>query len=130
MKEFFNVTEPPPPLTKILRKTSLLLVNNNFSLNYPKSLMPNITEVGSMHLQPPKELPEVRHVTVFYVISNTCIFYRVFILIRQSYFKTEIVRFIVPLIMARLWHRNPASAGYSVTFSVFTDMIKGDTSFL
>jgi hypothetical protein len=46
MKKFFNFTEPPPPLTELLRKTSLLLVNNHLRLNYSKSLMPNITEVG------------------------------------------------------------------------------------
>jgi len=124
MKGFFNFTEPPPPLKELLRKTSLLLVNNHFSLNYPKSLIPNIIEVGGMHVQPPKELPEVRHVTVFCVTSNARILYRVFILIRLSYFKTKDVRFIVPLIMARLLHRNPSSAGHSVTFSVLTDMIK------
>jgi hypothetical protein len=124
MKEFFNFTEPPPPLKERLRKTSLLLVNNHFSLNYPKSLIPNIIEVGGMHLQPPKELPEVRHVTVFCVSSNARNLCRVFILIRLFYFKTKGVRFIVPPIMARLLHRNPASAGHSMTFSVPTDMIK------
>jgi len=70
MKEFFNFTEPPPPLTELLRKTSLLLVNNHFSLNYPKPLMPNVIEVGGMHLRPPKELPEVRHAILFCVTSN------------------------------------------------------------
>ena len=124
MKGFFNFTEPPPPLKELLRKTSLLLVNNHFSLNYPKSLIPNIIEVGGMHLQPPKELPEVRHVTVFCVTSNARILYRVSILIRLSYLKTKCVRFIASLIMARLLHRNPSSAGNSMTFSVLTDMIK------
>lgn len=62
MKQFFNFTEPVPPLTELVRRTSLLLVNNHFSLNYPKPLMPNLIEVGGMHVQPPNKLPEVRHV--------------------------------------------------------------------
>jgi glucuronosyltransferase len=70
MKQLFNFTEPVPPLTELLRKTSLLLVNNHFSLNYPKPLMPNLIEVGGMHVQPPKELSEVRYVTGICVASN------------------------------------------------------------
>ncbi|XP_021934412.1 UDP-glucuronosyltransferase 2B20-like [Zootermopsis nevadensis] len=58
MRKFFNETEPIPPLSELVRNTSLLLVNNHFSLNYPRPLMPNLIEVGGMHVQPPKELPQ------------------------------------------------------------------------
>jgi hypothetical protein len=74
MKQFFNFTDAAPPLTELLRKTSLLLVNNHFTLNYPKPLMPNIIEVGGMHIEQPKKLPEVRCVTVICVNSNSLIY--------------------------------------------------------
>lgn len=48
------------PHVKDLRKSaSLMLVNNHFSLNYPRPLVPAFVEVGGMHVQPPKNaLPE------------------------------------------------------------------------
>lgn len=65
MRQFFNDTDPIPPLSELVRKTSLLLVNNHFSLNYPKPLMPNIIEVGGMHVQPPNKLSQVSQVTAY-----------------------------------------------------------------
>lgn len=64
MRQYFNYTNDIPPLSHIVRNTSLLLLNNHFSLNYPRPLVPNMVEVGGMHVQPPKKLPEVRSVTV------------------------------------------------------------------
>lgn len=50
-----------PPLSEIAKNTSLLLVNSHFSLNQPRPLLPNIVEVGGIHLQPPtNKLPKVR----------------------------------------------------------------------
>jgi len=48
------------PYVKDLRKSaSLVLVNNHFSLNYPRPLVPAFVEVGGMHVQPPqKPLPK------------------------------------------------------------------------
>jgi hypothetical protein len=64
MRQYFNYTDDIPPLSELVRNTSLLLLNNHFSLNYPKPLVPNMIEVGGMHVEPPKKLPEVRPVTV------------------------------------------------------------------
>lgn len=58
-KKYFG--ESLPPLSEIAKNTSLLLVNSHFSLNLPRPLMPNIVEVGGIHLKPPEnKLPEVR----------------------------------------------------------------------
>ncbi|XP_069681769.1 UDP-glycosyltransferase UGT5-like [Periplaneta americana] len=47
-----------PPLAEIARNTSLLLLNTHFTINQPRPLVPNIVEVGGIHLTPPKELPQ------------------------------------------------------------------------
>ncbi|PSN55491.1 UDP-glucuronosyltransferase 1-3 [Blattella germanica] len=46
-----------PPLADIARNTSLLLLNTHFSMNQPRPFVPNIVEIGGIHLSPPKELP-------------------------------------------------------------------------
>jgi glucuronosyltransferase len=57
-KKYFG--ESLPPLSEIAKNTSLLLVNSHFSLNQPRPLVPNIVEVGGIHLQPPEHnLPKV-----------------------------------------------------------------------
>jgi glucuronosyltransferase len=99
MKQFFNFTESVPSLAELLRKTSLLLVNNHFSLNYPKPLMPNIIEVGGIHLQPPTKLPEVRHVTATLKLMH---FMQNVDSEKQRYFIIESVPFILPLFKARI----------------------------
>ncbi|PSN42526.1 hypothetical protein C0J52_16171 [Blattella germanica] len=58
MKKYFGHLEDLPYISDIEEKVSLLLVNNHFSLNYPKPLMPNIIQVGGMHIKPPKQLPK------------------------------------------------------------------------
>ncbi|XP_023717901.1 UDP-glucuronosyltransferase 1-8 [Cryptotermes secundus] len=58
MRQYFNDTDDIPPLADIVRNTSLLLLNNHFSLNYPRPLVPNMIEVGGMHVQTAKKLPE------------------------------------------------------------------------
>jgi glucuronosyltransferase len=66
-----------PPLSDIAKNTSLLLVNSHFSLNQPRPLVPNIVEVGGIHLKPPEnKLPKVRDITQvilchFYTISSS-----------------------------------------------------------
>ncbi|KAJ9574475.1 hypothetical protein L9F63_008363, partial [Diploptera punctata] len=56
-KKYFG--ENLPPLHEIAKNTSLLLVNSHFSLNRPRPLVPNIIEVGGLHLEPSKgNLPE------------------------------------------------------------------------
>ncbi|XP_046994326.1 UDP-glycosyltransferase UGT5-like [Schistocerca americana] len=40
-----------PPVKEIDRNFSLLIVNNHFSVNYPRPLLPNIIEVTGLHLE-------------------------------------------------------------------------------
>ncbi|XP_049767863.1 UDP-glycosyltransferase UGT5-like [Schistocerca cancellata] len=47
-----------PPLSHIQRNMSLLLVNSHVSFYYPRPLVPNLIEVGGMHIKPPKKLPD------------------------------------------------------------------------
>jgi glucuronosyltransferase len=51
--------ESLPPLADIARNTSLLLLNTHFSTNQPRPLVPQIIEVGGLHLSPPRPLPQV-----------------------------------------------------------------------
>jgi glucuronosyltransferase len=60
MQIHFNYTDSLPPVWELEYKTSLVLLNTNHSLSYPKPLMPNYVQVGGMHVKPPKKLPQVR----------------------------------------------------------------------
>ncbi|XP_049862078.1 UDP-glucosyltransferase 2-like isoform X2 [Schistocerca gregaria] len=40
-----------PPMQAIDRNFSLLIVNNHFSVNYPRPLLPNVIEVTGLHLE-------------------------------------------------------------------------------
>jgi glucuronosyltransferase len=53
-----------PPLADIVRNTSLVLVNRHFSLNRPVPNVPAVIEVGGLHVQIPKRLPEVSELLV------------------------------------------------------------------
>jgi len=48
-----------PPLADIVRNTSLVLFNRHFSINKPEPNLPVVIEVGGLHVQKPKKLPEV-----------------------------------------------------------------------
>nr|CAD7412602.1 unnamed protein product [Timema poppensis] len=48
-----------PPLVELAHRTSLVLVNTHFSLNRPRPLVPNIVEVGGIHLRKREKLPQV-----------------------------------------------------------------------
>jgi len=48
-----------PPLADIVRNTSLLLINRHFSISKPVPNLPVCIEVGGLHVQEPKKLPEV-----------------------------------------------------------------------
>jgi glucuronosyltransferase len=60
MRKHFNDSNDLPTLSEIEHTTSLLLLNQHFSTSYPKPLMPNVVQVGGVHVKPPKELPQVR----------------------------------------------------------------------
>jgi hypothetical protein len=86
MRQFFNYTDSIPPLSEIVRNTSLLLVNNHFSLNYPRPLVPNMIEVGGMHVMPPNQLPQVRQITLQ---CNVNLVFRVLIVTLTWWYRTR-----------------------------------------
>lgn len=58
MKKYFGTDFPH--LKEILRNTSLELVNHHFSLAFPRPYLPNMIEIGGIHVKAPKPLPKVR----------------------------------------------------------------------
>lgn len=48
-------------------KDSLLLMNTHYSVHFPIPLVPNVIEVGGIHLEVPKPLPKVRNEIKNYV---------------------------------------------------------------
>jgi glucuronosyltransferase len=75
-RKYFNYTDELPSISELEKSTVLLLVNSHFSLSYPKPLMPNMVQVGGMHIKPPQELPSVRSVNIyiqfFFFIIRIC----------------------------------------------------------
>lgn len=61
-RKYFNYTSDLPSISELETSTALILLNNHFSLSYPKPLMPNMVQVGGMHIKQPKELPEVKNI--------------------------------------------------------------------
>lgn len=65
MKEVMNTHfkydgwESRPPLEHMLKNVSLTLVNSNSATGIGRPYLPGIIEVGGMHIQTPKSLPEV-----------------------------------------------------------------------
>lgn len=49
-----------PSLWDLERNTSLVLVNSHFSILFPRPYVPNMKEVGGMHIRTPQPLPQVR----------------------------------------------------------------------
>jgi glucuronosyltransferase len=58
-RKYFNYTDDLPPISELETSTTLVLLNHHFSLSYPKPLMPNMVQVGGMHIKPAKTLPKV-----------------------------------------------------------------------
>lgn len=71
--------ESLPPLAEFVRNTSLVLVNRHFSLNQPVPNVPSVIEVGGLHVQIPKKLPEdidkflneSEHGAIFFSLGST-----------------------------------------------------------
>lgn len=59
MRKHFNDSDDLPSVAEIEYTTSLVLLNHHFSISYPRPLMPNMVQVGGMHVQPPRKLPQV-----------------------------------------------------------------------
>lgn len=58
-----------PPVQDIAERTSLILTFSHFSMTAARPLVPNVVEVGGIHLKPPSPLPKVRDVIFFGVYS-------------------------------------------------------------
>ncbi|KAJ9601562.1 hypothetical protein L9F63_000305 [Diploptera punctata] len=58
MKKHFGFLENLPSLSELECNTSLLLINHHFSISYPRPLMPNMVQVGGLHVKNPKKLPQ------------------------------------------------------------------------
>jgi glucuronosyltransferase len=65
MRKHFNDSNDLPSLSEIEHSTSILLINQHFSISYPKPLMPSVVHVGGIHVKPPKKLPQVRPLDVY-----------------------------------------------------------------
>lgn len=67
-----NLTEPVPSLYEMQRKASLMLVNSHFSFDGPVAYLPNIIEIGGIHLSKSDgELPNVsKYHTSWLLILN------------------------------------------------------------
>ena len=59
MKKYFNSSDDFPTIEELQNNISLVLVNSHFSFNLPRPLMPNMIEVGGLHVKSPKKLPTV-----------------------------------------------------------------------
>jgi glucuronosyltransferase len=60
MKKRFNYTSSMPSISELEKSTAFVLVNHHFSISYPKPLLPNLVQVGGMHIKPAKDLSAVR----------------------------------------------------------------------
>lgn len=52
-----HLGEGIPDVSELAKKTSLIMVNQHFSLNGPKPLPPSVVEVGGIHIGKQKPLP-------------------------------------------------------------------------
>ncbi|XP_049946280.1 UDP-glycosyltransferase UGT5-like [Schistocerca serialis cubense] len=57
VRMYLNDTELPK-LSEIEKQISLLLINYHFTHGCPRPLVPNMVEVGGLHIKTPKALPE------------------------------------------------------------------------
>nr|CAD7260419.1 unnamed protein product [Timema shepardi] len=58
VKYFKDTKENLPYVDDLVKRTSLVFLNNHFSYNFPRPYVPNIVEVGGLHVKPAKKLPQ------------------------------------------------------------------------
>jgi glucuronosyltransferase len=58
LRKHLNSTNMPS-IWELQKSTALMLLNTHFSIGYPRPMMPNMVEVGGMHITPPKKLRAV-----------------------------------------------------------------------
>lgn len=66
-----NLPEPVPSLYELQKNASLLLLNSHFSFQSPVAFLPNIVEIGGLHLsESDSELPEVSNCCICFSLST------------------------------------------------------------
>lgn len=50
-----------PYVDDIVRDTSIVFVNGHYSLDGPRPAVPNLVEIGGIHLKAPKPIPKVKN---------------------------------------------------------------------
>ena len=64
-REYFN--DPTiPSIEEIEKNVSIVLANSHVSITRPKALMPDIIDVGGLHLEPAKPLPKVKKLEILF----------------------------------------------------------------
>jgi len=58
LRKHFNSSNIPS-IAILEKSTALLMINQHFSVGYPRPLMPNTVEIGGIHITPPKKLNHV-----------------------------------------------------------------------
>lgn len=54
-----NFGPDTPHINEIVYNTSMVFVNGHFSLDGPRPLVPNMVEIGGIHVKSPKPIPKV-----------------------------------------------------------------------
>jgi len=55
-----NFGPDTPHINEIVYNTSMVFVNGHFSLDGPRPLVPNMVEIGGIHVKSPKPIPKVK----------------------------------------------------------------------
>lgn len=53
-----------PEADELMKKISLIFVNSHFTFNQPRPWIPNLIEIGGIHVTDPKPLPEVIRINI------------------------------------------------------------------
>jgi glucuronosyltransferase len=74
INKYFNYKnhESRPPIDVMLSNVSLILVNGDLSVGAPRPYLPNVIEIGGLHIKVPKQLPKVRLI-IFGIIHDIVI---------------------------------------------------------
>lgn len=69
-----NLTEPVPSLYEMQKNASLILVNGHFSFDTPVAYLPNVVEIGGVHLsKSDSKLPDVSIIFLGDIFSSVLI---------------------------------------------------------
>lgn len=56
--------EDAPYANELMKKISLVFVNSHFSFDQPRPWIPNLVEIGGIHVTNPKPLPKVTSINI------------------------------------------------------------------